>query len=250
MEETSDLQNPYAHMTRARALEEAENLRGAETEWRSAVRSADSLPLVEYKKTLQVELLHYQVDPAYESQPGVSEASVRHAYSEVLSLPFITRLELASFYARYCDYAEANQVCEESFAVLPESECLKDPRVNELYQRGQLMKQSLEQAVGDPEMERIFAENFSKLDRDGNGYVHHSELEQAQFDLTLSQECQMLIRHLLARYFQVEAAHNDEVGIDIKGISQRDMKAYATRSNASWKKLSKDEDSPGPHHMW
>jgi hypothetical protein len=238
-------------MSLARQLEEAENMRGAELEWKGAVRAADSLPLDEYRTAMKTELLRYQAEPSYETQPGVTEKSLRHAYSEVLALPFITRIELASFYARHGAYPEAQDACEQAFSFLPDSNCIDDPRVSELQRRGQLMRQTLADNVGPEEMERLFEENFSKLDVDHNGYVHHSELERAQYDLTLSPKCQLLIRHLLCHYFDVEAAHNDEWGIDINGISVRDMKAYAARRNASWKRMSKNGQTPPKrHHPW
>ena len=243
MEKIPAAKSPYAHMSLAREQEEKGNMRVAEMEWKAAVRSADGLPLAEYSKGMRLELLNYQADPDYEAQPGVSEPALRHAFNEVLALPFTTRVELSSFYARHGAYSDAQEACEQAFAFLPEPDCIEDRRVGEMYRRATLMRQTLADTVGPDEMERLFEENFSKLDSDGNGYVHHSELEQARFDLTLSPECQLLIRHLLCHYFDVEAAHNDEWGIDIKGISRRDVQAYAARRDADWKHLSEKQKS-------
>ncbi len=235
-------------MNLARQLEEQDNMRASENEWKAAIRSADGLPLDEYRRALRLELLRYQADGTYESQPGVSKASMRHAFSEVLALPFFTRVELASFYARHGAYSEAQDACESAFAFLPDADCMEDRRVNEMHRRAAMIRQTLADTVGPDEMERLFQENFATLDRDGNGYVHHDELERAQFDLSLSPECQLLIRHLLCHYFEVEAAHNDEWGIDIKGISRRDMQAYAAQRNSEWKRLSKAPKPKTPPH--
>jgi hypothetical protein len=215
------VKNPYSHMNLARQYEEKSNNRAAENEWRGAVKAADKLPMDEYEKAFTAELAHYKADKSYEAHPGVTETALRHSFSEVLALPFITRIELAGFYARHGAYSEALDACEHAFSNLPNPEFLRDPRVAALLRRAEVMKQTLTDEVGPEEMERLFEENFSRLDADGNGYIHHSELERAQFDLSLSPQCQSLIRHLLSHYFDVEAAHSDEWGIDIKGIATR-----------------------------
>lgn len=238
-------------MSMARQFEEKENNRAAESEWKAAVRAADSLPMDEYKSAFTSELRQYDADESYEAQPGVNETAFRHSFSEVFALPFITRIELASFYARHGAYTEALDACEHAFLNLPGAEFLEDPRVAALHRRAEMMRQTLSDEVGPEEMERLFEENFGKLDVDGNGYIHHSELERAQFDLSLSPQCQSLIRHLLCHYFDVEAAHNDEWGVDIKGISRRDMKAYAARRNLEWKGLSQSPKSKSDgKHTW
>jgi len=127
---------------------------------------------------------------------------------------------------------------------------LLDPRVMEIHGRAALMQQTLHDMIGPEEIEKLFAEHFKRLDRDNNGFVHHRELEQAQFDLSLPPECQHLIRHLLCHYFEVESSHDDEWGIDINGISKRDIIAYAQKRKASWKRVSKESRATGDDHVW
>ena len=246
------VRSPYVHMKQGAAEEAAGNLRGAEAQWLHAVRSADSLPLAEYRRSMRAELVRYSAEPAYESKPGVTEAQLRKAYSEVLALPFLARLELASFYARYGAYPEAKEACEQAFAFKPDEICLQDVRVKQLWKRAELMALTLEEMIGPEQIEELFAKHFAQLDRDHNGYVHHEELEQAQFDLSLPAECQLLIRHLLCHYFEVEAAHDDEWGIDIKGISQRDVQAFAKEKRGAWKRLKRSPTTSGgnPKHVW
>ena len=251
MTESPTNTSPYAHMKCARQFESASDLRAAETQWKYAVRAADRLPLDEYRKNMRLENVRYKADPKYQSQPGVTEAAMRQSYSEVLALPFITRIEMAGFYARHGAYPEAQEFCQQAFNLVPDAVCLQDERVKQFYKRGMMVKQTLDEMIGPDELERLFEENFSKLDLDGNGFIHHGELERAQFDLSLSLECQLLIRHLLCHYFEVEAAHDDEWGIDIKGISIRDMKMYSELRNRGWKRMSKDQQTqPHTWHRW
>jgi hypothetical protein len=249
--DTLTTQSPYAYMKLAREFEAAENLRSAEAQFKYAVRAADKLPLSEYRRVLRLESIRYQSDPKYESRPGVTRIQMEQAYCEVLSLPFMTRVELAAFYARHSAHVEAQESCKQAFSMPPDTVCLRDPRVQQFYNRAILLRQTLDEMVGPDELERLFAENFSKLDLDGNGFVHHDELERAQFDLTLSPDCQLLIRHLLSHYFEVEAAHDDEWGLDIKGISHRDLKTYADLRNRGWKRMEKTQPPKLENkHVW
>lgn len=253
MQETTDIRNPYSHMKRAKQFEAEDNMRSAESEWKLAVRAADSLPLPEYKKALRKELLSYAADASYEAHPGMKREDVMKTFAEVLSLPFLTRIELSGFYARNGALPEAWDACNAAFSMtgkdLMESE---DARLQELFQRARILRQNIEDALGPENMEQLFERNLEALDHDGNGFVHQSELRGAQFDLSLSPECQLLIRHLLSHYFEIEAAHHDEWGIDINGITLRDIQCYVRERNANWKRMGKKttEKVSGHHHVW
>jgi hypothetical protein len=250
MEDASKLSNPYAHMKRAKALEDEQNLRAAESQWRAAVRAADSLPLEEYRSGLNLELVRYAADPSYQSSPGVSREDLTRAYSEVLALPFLTRIELAGFYGRNAAYPEALDVCLQAFVPGPDAECLKDPRIHEMYQRAKILRMSIEEMIGPEDLEKTFRENMGTLDRDGDGFVDHEELSAARFDLRLSPECQLLIRHLLCHYFEIEAAHHDEWGIDISGISLKDVQEYGRSSASNWRRMGKNKPRKTGRKLW
>lgn len=241
--------NPYAHMKRAKELEQLENVRAAEAEWKYAVRAADELPLAEYKRDMKSELVRY-CDPAYQVKPGLSKEDLVRSYAEVLALPFIARVALASFYARHGAFEEAAEVASQAFAHKPDASALSDPRLVEMVRRAKAIRGNIHDMLGPEQLEILFKTNLRELDADGDGFVHHTELQQAQFSLDLSPECQQLIRHLLAHYFEIEASHKDEIFTDINGISLRDVQAYEKKRNASWKRMTKGpRQQPGSKHV-
>lgn len=234
------VRNPYEHINAARAAEKEGNIRRAESEWKAAVIAADSLPLLEYKRNYKEELVRYSFDPDYESQPGVSERRLREVYGELLGLPFTTRVHLATFYARNGAHAEAHEICEQAFAYGIDALAKEHSAMLEFFKRAEIVRNTLMQKVGPAALPQIFEKHFENLDKDGDGFVHEKELQEAQFDLTLPADCQLVIRYLLENYEEVEAAHHDEWGLpDARGISRKDVQVHQSEKNKNWKRMRK-----------
>jgi hypothetical protein len=234
-----DVRNPYEHIQAARKAEQEGNMRRAESQWKAAVVAADSLPMIEYKRNFKEELVRYAFDPGYQSRPGVSEQHLRDVYCDLLALVFTTRMHLATFYARNGALPEAKEACEQAFAYGMDALSKEHRSQKEFFKRAEHIRATLAQQVGPDELRMLVFEHFDDLDLDGDGFLHEDELRQAQFDLTLPADCQHVVKYLLEHYHEVEAAHKDEWGFDIKGISRRDVKEHEAKKNSTWKRMPK-----------
>lgn len=231
------MQNPLAYVAAARELENEGDYRAAESQFRAAIAAADALPLMEYKFDFQAELTKYASDANYESKPGMKLDDVKQAYNYLLCMPFFVRLQLAGFYARHEAYPEARDTCNEAFEVGVDNIVGDDKHYADLKRRALELRNAINDVLGPENLVRAAETHFDQLDRDGDGFLHESELKQAMFDLNIDSAGQEVIRHLLYHYFEIEAAHNDEMGIDINGISRKDLRDFQKKKNSTWRRL-------------
>ena len=123
MTDSVDVDNPYQHTKLAQQAELKGNFRQAETEYKAAVRAADSLPLEDYKRHFQSNLaqehvIKHAAENLETTSHGVSSMQdVENAYHELIVLPFLTRIQLSGFYARHDAIPEAKDVCDEAFRI-------------------------------------------------------------------------------------------------------------------------------------
>ncbi len=235
---SSDIDDPYAHMKVSREMKKVGNLRAAESALRSAVVAADQLPHAEYKRDLLLECKKYLADSEYQSRPGVTLPDLKTAYHSVLSLPVSARLELASFYAQHGAMPEARDLCNEALTIGVDDLISDDIKINDMLNRGRELQARLNDVLGPDELQNLVSENFDKIDTDKDGFLHESELRRAQFDLTITPAGQEMIRHLLYHYLEIERSSSDEWGLDINGISTRDVDAFEKKQRSSWKRMS------------
>lgn len=244
MPEDLAVDNPYRHSKEAQELELAGNLRAAERAFIAAVNAADQLPLSEYKQHFESRLAEKQIVEQACSDFGQNVATptiegIEKAYHELLSLPFLTRIQLAGFYARNNAIPEAKEVCDEAFEIGIDPLVSDSLPIKKLISRATDLQNHLADVIGPADAERIFNANFDKLDVDHDGFVHESELRRAQLDISIDEEAQTLIRYLLYHYLDIEKASNDELGIDINGISRKDIQNYQRDANSQWKRIKK-----------
>lgn len=237
------MDDPYVFLKNANKQEEDGDLRAAESGYRAAIAAADALPLDQYKRDYETELAKYAASPTYESQPGVSVADVRQAYNHLLALPFCMRLQLAGFYARHEAFPEANDVCEQAFEVGVGLLVKNDDKYHEILKRGVELRDAIRDVIGPENLIGVTERHFKKLDLDGDGFLHETELRSALFDLSVDSEAQELVRHLLYHYFEAESASNDEFGLDINGISKADIKKFQQKKNSQWRGLKPKKKS-------
>lgn len=238
VESDGSIENPYEFARKARELETAGDIRTAESQYKAVVWAADALPLDEYRE-------HYRINRASDGLSKdlkVSQDQIDQAYIQLLALPFLSRLQLAGFYARNGAPAEAQDVLKYAFKVGLDPLIKDVAAIKELELRAQHLMRDVGDIVGPSDAEERFRNLFSHLDIDKDGYVSQEELRAAQLDITVDSEGQELIRYLLFHYYDVEQASKDElpIGIDIRGISTNDVRNFQKRSKASWKRMHKE----------
>ena len=236
-----EVESPYEHNKLAEEFERKGKLRDAENELKHAIRCADALPIAEYLGNFLDELHKYQNDPKYQTSPGVTLDQVKQAYRRLIMLPFMTRFQLASFYARHSGLPEAREIIDEAFELPMDDLVRKDPEVSQILERAKDFRKALEDVMGPEHLSELFQNLFDKLDQDHNGFVHESELRRAQFDISIGPEGQKMIRHLLYHYLDVEASSHDEWGVDILGISKKDIAVFERKTGEHWRRL---KDTP------
>jgi hypothetical protein len=232
-----EVDSPYEHNKLADESERAGKLRDAERELKLAIKAADALPISEYLGNFVDELNKYRKDPNYQTSPGVSLDQLKQAYRRLILVPFMTRFQLASFYARHGGIPESKEIIEQAFEMPMDDLVRKDPEVSQILERAEEFKKALHDVMGPDHLSELFTNLFDKLDQDKNGFVHESELRRAQFDISIGPEGQNMIRHLLYHYLDVEAASHDEWGVDILGISKKDVAAFEKKTGENWRRL-------------
>ncbi|HEY9731220.1 MAG TPA: hypothetical protein V6C89_04875 [Drouetiella sp.] len=236
--------NPYKHSQLAQQHESASDFRHAEQEFKAAVRAADALPIAEYK-------LHFQSNLAQQhageqsaksgdgSQNVASKEQIESAYHELIALPFLTRIQLAGFYARHEAIPEAKDICDDAFRIGLDPLVKDNVAIKSMFERAVDLQRHLADILGPEDVEKIFVKNFDKLDINKDGFVDEAELKRAQLDITIGADAQQVIRYLLHNYLDVEKASNDEWGLEISGITKADVHNYEGNSSARWKRMKK-----------
>ena len=242
MEEDLVVDSPYKHSNNAQKLESSNDFRQAEIEYKAAVRAADKLPLHIYKQHFNSKKAHEQATMQAASdfenaQLVNSIADLERSYQELLALPFLTRVQLSGFYARHNALPEAREICEEALKIGLDEVSAQNRALQSMHERASDLLLSLSDIIGPPNVEQVFENNFDRLDKNRDGFVDEDELKRAQLDLSIDEEAQHVIRYLLYHYFDVENASNDEWGMEVSGITKRDVKKYQKHSNADWKRM-------------
>lgn len=244
MTDSLQVDNPYKHSQLAQQYESVADLRRAETEFKAAICAADALPLAEYKQHFQSNLAqeHIVKEAAenFDSAPQIgSLEQIAHAYHELIALPFLTRMQLAGFYARHEALPEAKEACDEAFRVGLDALVDDNKSIQAMYRRAEELQRHLVELIGPEDVEKLFYKNFDKLDVNKDGFVDEAELRRAQLDITIGAETQQVIRYLLHNYLAVEKASNDEFGLEIRGITKADVHKFEGNSAARWKRVKK-----------
>ncbi len=233
-----DFPNPYLHSNKAKELELKKDLQEAEAEYRRAVQAADSLPHEEYTRDFNTALdrLRNGVSATNRHLPEDAIPELIAAYRELLALPFLTRTQLAGFYARHNALPEAKEIIEQALAIEADSMGHAGNHPEEERRATELLR-NITDILGPANAEEIFLAYFDKLDVNKNGFIDEGELKRAQLDLTVPPEAQSMIRYLLYHYFAVEKASNDEFGEEISGISKSDVRNFQKAAKSNWKRL-------------
>jgi hypothetical protein len=155
-------------------------------------------------------------------------------------LPFVTRFQLAAFYARHGALPEAAEIIDEALTHGIDELVILDDEVLKLITRAQEFQNVVHDAIGPDKVSRTFEQYFDRMDADKNGFIHEDELKKAQLDIGIDSEGQKMIRHLLYHYLDAEAASHDEWGIDISGLSKQDVRNFEQNRNKTWKRLPKE----------
>ncbi len=244
MTDNFEVDNPYKHCQLAQQHELAADFRKAESEFKNAIRAADALPLAEYKSHFQSNLAQEHVvkhaAENFESNQNVASLeAIESAYHELIALPFLTRMQLAGFYARHEAIPEAKDACDDVFRAGLDALIQDNPAIKSIYRRAEDLQRHLSDILGPNNVEKIFNTTFDKLDVNKDGFVDQAELKRAQLDIAIGAETQQVIRYLLHNYLEVEKASNDEFGLEISGITKADVHNYEGDSAARWKRMKK-----------
>ena len=233
-----DVPNPYTHSNQAKQLELKKNLQEAEEEYRKAVQAADSLPHDEYMRDFNTALdrMRNGVSESNKHLPEEALTELIAAYRELLSLPFLTRTQLAGFYARHNALPEAKEVIEQALAIEAQTKGRAGNNAEAERRAAELLK-NIGDILGPANAEELFLSYFDRLDVNKNGFIDEQELKRAQLDISVPPEAQSMIRYLLYHYFAVEKASNDEFGEEISGISKNDVRKFQKSTKANWKRL-------------
>lgn len=235
MAEPIDVPNPYNHASLAKKLEGQNNIRDAETEYRLAMKAADNLPLADYRNDF-IEALSGGAGEVF-SDEDVKQ--LVNAYRELLSLPFLTRVQLSGFYARNGAVPEALEILEEALSIGIDPLLDDDGELKSIFRRAREFHRDLSDIVGPDNVESLFLKHFDRLDTNKDGFVDQEELRRAQLDIGLDGQAQEMIRYLMYHYFDVEVASNDEFGMEISGLTKADVRNFQKLARARWKRMKK-----------
>lgn len=239
------LKDPYDYSKAAQKCETSGDKDGAERAFKKAIKAADALPMDEYREHLRIVTREIKKDSPSgltdEGDAALDLEAVTNAYHELLSMPFLTRIQLAGFYARYGQYMQAREVCNEAFELGVEAETLRSPSVAVMEQRACQLYNALNDIMGPQDAERIFNDLFEKLDANRDNFVDQDELRRGLLDIDIDEEGHGLVRFLLHNYESVMQASRDQLWFaDYLGISKADLKNYQKKQKARWQRTTKE----------
>gem|GEM_PF-1513935 len=229
------LVDPFELSKAAQKHEHSGNREEAESAFKKAIKAADALPLEEYKENLRMivrELRGDQKQPAVEHQ-ALDLQAVTDAYNELLSMPFLTRIQLAGFYARNNKLVQARQICNEALERGLDAETLHTPAVAIMDQRATQLHHALNDALGPENAEQVFTELFAKLDTNRDNFVDEEELRRALLNIEIDDDGHALVRFLLHNYENVMQSSRDQMWFeDFLGISKADLTNYQKKQQS------------------
>lgn len=225
------LDDPFEYCKAAQKHENSGNSAEAEIAFKKAIKAADKLPMDEYKEHLRVVTKELRGDS--DEEQSLDLEAVTGAYHELLAMPFLTRIQLAGYYARHNKLNEARQICNEAFERGLDAETLHTPVVAIMDQRAAQLHQVLNDMMGPENAERIFAELFDRLDTNHDNFVDEEELRRALLDIEIDDEGHALVRFLLHNYENVMQSNRDQMWFqDYLGISRADLQSYQKKQRS------------------
>lgn len=239
------LEDPFEHCKAAQKHEQSGNREAAETAFKKAIKAADALPMDEYKEHLRVvtrELRGESGNDSGSTEQALDLEAVTGAYHELLAMPFLTRIQLAGYYARHNMLKEAKKVCNDAFERGLDAETLRTPAVAIMDQRAAQLHHALNDVIGPEDAERVFAELFARLDTNHDNYVDEAELRRALLDIEIDEEGHALVRFLLHNYEDVMQASKDQMWFaDYLGISKADLKSYQKKQQSEIRRKTRSD---------
>ncbi len=222
------LEDPFELIRTAREQESTGQFSLAQRSLKLAIGAADKLPLDDYRANLvQIESqLQGNAKKTKSMCEGLEFETVRKAYHELLSIRFLTRVELAKLFVRQQKLKDALKALEDAFTCPVERDCLATGSVLELEERARELRRDLETICGPRQADEIFDDLFHKLDKNNDGFIDKTELRAAKLDLSIDSKGQALIRYLLHHYDEVMKSSIDEFLGEWSGITKEDVKQF------------------------
>ena len=233
VKKSGTLDDPFEHSRQAQKHEIAGDKTAAEIAFKKAIKASDALPIDEYRDNLKVVTSELRKNGTSEIlEEALDLEAVTNAYHELISMPFLTRIQLAGFYARNGNCADARTYCHAAFDIGLDAEALRCPTVAITEQRACQLNNALSDILGPEDAERIFNELFAKLDTNHDDYVDEAELRRALLDIEIDEEGHALVRFLLHNYEQVMQSARDQIWFaDYLGISKADLQNYQKKQD-------------------
>lgn len=232
------LEDPFDHCKAAQKHESAGNREDAESALKKAIKAADALPMDEYREHLRIVTRELRGEaggkpPDEQEEQALDLEAVTGAYHELLAMPFLTRIQLAGFYARHNMLLQARQICNDAIERGLDAETLRTPAVAIMDQRAAQLHHALNDIMGPEQADRVFEELFAKLDANHDNFVDQEELKRALLDIEIDDEGHALVRFLLHNYEDVMQSTKDQFWFsDYFGISKADVKSYLKKQQS------------------
>ncbi len=234
------LEDPFEYSREAQKYERSGDSNRAEEFFKKAIKYADALPLDEYRANLATIMKELPKGrPSKILEDALDVEAVTNAYHELIAMPFLTRIQLAGFYARLGKCAQARSTCQQAFDRGLDADTLRCPTVAIMERRAYQLTAALDDLMGPEDSERIFHDLFDRLDINRDGYIDEDELKKALLDIDIDEEGHSLIRFLLHNYESVMQSAKDQLWFaDYLGISKADVTSYQRRREQQLRKFA------------